>query len=141
MCAEELPAFDRAVDALENDVAQDFVKLLLFTGLRRSEAAALRWEEIDFATKTIRLPAKRTKAGRRLDLPMSSFVRDLLIARRAIGNDHGWVFPANSRSGHMEEPSSAFEAIEKRSGIKVSSHDLRRTYTTIAESTDISPWR
>ena len=114
--AEELPAFYRAVDALENDVAQDFVKLLLFTGLRRSEAAALRWEEIDFATKTIRLPAKRTKAGRRLDLPMSSFVRDLLVGRRGVGNDHGWVFGADSRSGHIEEPSSAFDAIAKDPG-------------------------
>ena len=96
---EELPAFYAAVDSLTNRTAADYLKLLLFTGLRRQEAAALRWQEIDFATRVIRLPPSRTKANRRLDLPMSSFVRDLLVARRALGREEGgWVFGADSRS-------------------------------------------
>jgi integrase len=28
---------------------RDYVLLLLFTGMRRREAAALRWNEVDFA--------------------------------------------------------------------------------------------
>jgi integrase len=94
---------------------------------------------VDFAERAIRLPARRTKAGRRLDLPMTTIVRDVLIARRALGNDGGWCFAADSRSGHVEEPRSAFEEIAKTTGIAVSPHDLRRTFCTIAESTDISP--
>jgi integrase len=127
------------VETLDNLNVRDFIKLLLFSGLRRNEGAALRWDEIDFATKTIRLPAKRLKNSRKLDLPMTSFVRDLLVVRRAIGNDHGWVFGAHSRSGHLEEPSSAFDVIAEKTGIRISSHDLRRTYITVAESCDISP--
>jgi len=61
--------------------------------LRRNEAAALRWDEIDLAERVIRLPAKRTKAGRKLDLPMSDLVRDLLIARRALGHEGAFVVP------------------------------------------------
>jgi integrase len=51
-----------------------------------------------------------------------------------------FVFPANSESGHVEEPKDAFAEIEKITGIKVSPHDLRRTFETVAESCDISPF-
>jgi integrase len=135
---DDFPAFYRAISGLSNPIMADYIKLLLFTGLRRTEAAGLRWDEVDFATRVITLGAKRTKADRKLALPMSSFVRDLLVARRAIG-DTGWVFPANSKSGHLEEPAFAFDEIAAASGIQVSAHDLRRTFITIAEGTDISP--
>jgi integrase len=137
--ADELPAFYSAVCALPNPIHRDYLLLLLFTGLRRNEAAALRWEELDFAERVIRLPAKRTKAGRRLDLPMSDVVRDLLVARRAIGRDGAFVFAADSRSGHLEEPRFALAQVALSSGVAVSAHDLRRTFITVAESTDISP--
>jgi integrase len=137
--ADQLPPFYKAVDELPNRTARDFILLLVFTGLRRGEAAALRWEEVDFAQRVIRLPARRTKAGRKLDLPMSSFVRHLLVARRALGNDGGWVFGADSGSGHIEEPRFALAQIAEATGIRVSCHDLRRTYITVAESSDISP--
>lgn len=137
--ADQLAAFYKAVDELPNRTAGDYLKVLLFTGLRRREAAGLRWDEVDLATKVIRLPATRTKAGRKLDLPLSSVVRDLLIARRAIGNDGGWVFGADSRSGHLEEPKFALDQVAQATGIKVSAHDLRRSYVTIAEAADISP--
>ena len=137
--SDELPVFYAAVDALPSRTATDYLKLLLFTGLRRREAAALRWSEVDFGQRVIRLPAGRTKADRKLDLPMTSFVRDLLIAQRAIGVEEPWVFPAASESGHLEEPKFPLTLVAKQTGITVSVHDLRRTWITIAESTDISP--
>jgi integrase len=137
--ADELAVFYRGVDDLPSRTARDYVLLLLFTGLRRREAAALRWSEIDFKNRVIRLPAARTKASRKLDLPMSSFVRDLLVARRTLGNDGAYVFGADSRSGHIEEPKSHLRQVAKSTGIAVSAHDLRRTFVTVAESTDISP--
>lgn len=136
---DELPAFFAAIEALPNRIAADYLKLLLFTGLRRREAAALRWEEIDLTARVIRLPATRTKAKRKLDLPMSSFIRDMLIARRALGNDGGFVFGADSKSGHIEEPKFALAMVAKATGIAISAHDLRRTFITIAEAADISP--
>lgn len=144
---DELPAFYAAVDGLPSRTHRDYLLLLLATGLRRNEAAALRWEpvdkrappEVDFGARVIRLPAKRTKAGRKLDLPMSSFVRDLLVARRALGNDGDYVFGADSKSGHIEEPKFPLAQVAKASGVVVSAHDLRRTFVTIAESADISP--
>jgi integrase len=90
--------------------------------------------------RVIRLPAVSTKPGRKLDLPMSDFVRDMLIARRALGNT-GFVFPGRGASRHISDTIKPFRAIAKATSIKVSAHDLRRTYATVAESTDgISPY-
>jgi integrase len=139
--AIDLPKFYQAIDELPNRTAGDYIKFLLFTGLRRREGAALRFEdEVDFATRVIRLPAARAKADRKLDLPMTTFLRDLLVARRALGNDGGWVFGADSRSGHIEEPKFALGMVAEATGIRVSVHDLRRIFITVAESTDISPY-
>lgn len=135
-----LPAFYAAVTALPNPIQRDFLLLLLATGLRRGEAAGLRWDEVDFQSRIIRLPARRTKAGRKLDLPMSDLVHDLLAARHQVGRDaSGFVFPANSGSGHIAEPKFPLRLVAKATGIKVSAHDLRRTFITVAEGTDISP--
>ena len=136
--SEELPAFYEAVATLPNTVARDYLLLLLFTGLRRREAAALTWEDVDLKEKVIRVPATSTKAGRKLDLPMSTFVHDRLVARRAIGQAE-YVFPSNSKSGHIEEPKFPLRQVAERTSVKVSVHDLRRTFITVAESTDMSP--
>jgi integrase len=136
--SEELPKFYEAVCALPNQIARDHLLLMLFTGLRLSESASLRWEDIDLIQRIIKLPAISTKAKRALSLPMSDFVRDLLVARRAIGNA-GFVFPAPGKAGHIVDPSFSLKAVAEASGIKVSAHDLRRTYVTVAESMDISP--
>jgi integrase len=136
----DLPAFYEAVDKLPNQIQRDYILLALFTGLRRSEAATLRWDDVDLKDQVIRLPAERTKGRRKLDLPMSDFVADLLIARRRIGQDGPFVFPASSRSGHIEEPRFALDGIQKTTGVKVRMHDLRRTFITVAEGTDMSPY-
>ena len=99
----DLSAFYKAVMALPNDIVRDYVLVLLFCGLRRREAASLRWkEDIDLPGRIIHIAADDTKPGRKLDLPMSDFVCDLLVARRALG-DAKYVFPATSRAGHVAE--------------------------------------
>jgi integrase len=136
---DALPAFYRAVDELPSRTARDYILLLLFTGLRRREASALPWSEVDFASRLIRLPASRAKGNRRLDLPMSDFVRDLLVARRALGDDGPFVFGSDSASGHIEEPKFPLAQVKAKTGIGISAHDLRRTYLTVAEQTEMSP--
>ena len=133
---EELPKFYKAVLRLKNPVARDYLLLLLFTGLRRTEAATLTWDDIDFTQKVIRVPAANTKANRKLDLPMTDVVHKMLAARRKLGRAK-YVFPANGAQGHMVSPKQHFQTIAAATGITVSSHDLRRTFITVAESRDI----
>jgi integrase len=137
--SDEMPVFYRAVTELKSAVGRDYILLLLFTGMRRHECASLRWSDVDLQGRIIRIPAANTKSGRKLDLPMTDVVHDLLVARRAISNTGAFVFFAGGKSGHIMETKHLFDDIAKASGVRVSAHDLRRTYITIAEACDISP--
>jgi integrase len=135
---EELPAFYAAVCALPNPTARDYILLMLFTGMRKGEAAALRWEHVDPAQKIIRVPAELTKAKRKLEIPMSAFVHDLLVRRRAIGSVSVFIFPGPGKAGHITSALNGLAMVAEATGIYVSAHDLRRTYASVAESADIS---
>jgi integrase len=127
-----------AVMALSNDAARDYLRLLLFTGMRRSEAQRLRWENIDFKARTLLVP--ETKNHEPLLLPLSDFVLDLLERRRAKTEDREWVFPGDGKSGHLEEPKKFIHQVRLASGVDFNLHDLRRTFITVAESLDISAY-
>jgi integrase len=137
--AEDLPAFYAATLALPSGVQRDLVIFDLFTGMREREASGLRWDEVDLAQRIIHLPARRMKAHRRFDLPMSDVVYDLLCARRALGNDGQYVFPGNGKSEHCESFTYALRQIAAATDISVSPHDIRRTFASVAEATEISP--
>jgi integrase len=133
----DLPKFYQSVCALKNPIARDFVLLLMFTGMRRGEAARLLWEDVDFVQRIIRLPAASTKSKRKVELPMSDYVRALLVARRSLG-DSGYVFPGKGAKDHIKDLTFTMGTVAATCGITVSAHDLRRTFITIAESADIS---
>jgi integrase len=135
--ADQLPAFYAAVRSLDNPTVADYLVVLLFTGLRRRECAALEWDDIDLAGRTLRIPAARTKAGRKLDLPLTDLVRDLLVRRRSLGRTK-YVFPANSTAGYIADPKFQLGQVAQACGVKVCAHDLRRTFITVAESCDVS---
>lgn len=136
--AGQLPKFYAAILELQSPIARDYLLLLLFTGLRRNEAASLTWQDVDLHEKVIRIPAFRTKPGRKLDLPMTDLVFDLFTERCRLGRDQ-YVFPSNSKSGYIAEPKFPLQQVALVCGVQVSAHDLRRTYITVAESADISP--
>jgi integrase len=133
--AEDMPGFYRAVLAMPNAIQRDYVLLLLFTGLRRTEAATLTWDDVDLPRKVLRIPGAKTKAGRKLDLPMSDIVHVLFVARRALGRDR-FVFPGEGASGRIRN--DGLDRVAQACGVRVTGHDLRRTYITVAESCDIS---
>jgi integrase len=134
---DDLSKFYSALALLPNQIAADYIRLMLFTGLRRREASSLQWKDLDLNSKTMCVPM--TKSGRPLKLPLSAIVHDLLVARRQSG-DTKYVFPAPSKAGYIQSPKFYFRQIAEATGIRVSPHDLRRTYITAAESADISPF-
>ena len=133
--ASQFGAFLRAVRALPNPIHRDYIELLVLSGLRKNEAASLEWQNVDLQARVIRIPAVRTKSGKKLDLPMNDLVYDLFSRRAALGREQ-YVFP--SRTGHVVEPKASLQMIAKTCGVAVSCHDLRRTFASIAESSDIS---
>jgi integrase len=70
---------------------QQFIKLLMLTGARRSEIAGLRWDEIvteDDGSKAVVLPGARTKTGAGHHIPLSQEALRVIAEctkRRVIG--------------------------------------------------------
>lgn len=119
----------------EPDYSRDFLLIALFTGMRRNEIAALRWEQIDLTERALHIP--KTKNGDPLDLPLSDYLVTLLRERRDQAGASPWVFPGTGRKGHIVETKKFTARVTERSGVKFTLHDLRRTFITIAESLDI----
>ena len=79
---------------------RDIIVLLRDTGMRpKKELFPMRIENLDWNNRVIFVPESKTPTGRRY-IPMSDRVVDLLMVRCANRRD-GWVFPANSVSGHI----------------------------------------
>lgn len=132
VAAEDLAKFYAAVDALPSRTASDYLKLVLLTGMRREEAAGLRWDEVDLVNRVIRLPAERMKNRRPFTLPLTDLTFNLLAARRALGREE-FVFASASKSGYIAEPKFPLTQVAKACGVDVSVHDLRRSYASVAE--------
>jgi len=140
----DLAPWYQAVMNLSNDsiapnreVVKDFLLLVLFTGLRRNEAAKLTWNRVDLKDKTIVI--KDTKNHTDHTLPLTDFLYDLLTKRKEEAKTQ-YVFPNETNTGYLIDPKKQIANVVKESGVSFSTHDLRRTFITIAESLDISAY-
>ncbi|BCX88495.1 hypothetical protein MIN45_P0864 [Methylomarinovum tepidoasis] len=128
----ELPAWWQALDQI-NLLHADFFRLVLLTGLRKSEALGLTWADVDLNARL--LTVTDTKARRPHALPLTDYLagmlercRRLAVADHVFADHHGRVV-SNFRYSQAK--------VEAVSGVKFCIHDLRRTFVTIAESLDI----
>ncbi|MGE0917919.1 tyrosine-type recombinase/integrase [Trichlorobacter lovleyi] len=132
----QLPDWYVAIRNYRNQDIADYLMLLLFTGMRRSEGFSLLWEDVDLKSKT--LIARDTKNGKPHTMPLSDYLCELLERRKA-DKVNAFVFPSfSSKSGHLVEPKKVLAAVVKTSGIKFSFHDLRRTFMSAAAALGIS---
>ncbi|NQV22454.1 MAG: integrase arm-type DNA-binding domain-containing protein [Rhodospirillales bacterium] len=139
LAENDLPGWYKAVSGIDNQVKRDYYLLVLFTGLRRRNAAALRVKrcnlgkeemEVDgvlIAPRSIFIP--RTKNKTPLSLPLSAYLVDLIKDRIEANNklfpESPWVFPAHSKAGHLTEP--------KDDSVPGTVHALRGTFITAAK--------
>ena len=128
----QLAKWYRGVISLRQTVLRDYLLLMLLTGFRRYEAASLRWSDVDFATKLIRIRSEVAKNKKEYSLPISSFLLALLSQRYATRTDEEYVFPSRKGKGHIRDPKYAVSAVVKNSGCSFVPQDLRRTYISMA---------
>ncbi|HEY9867810.1 MAG TPA: tyrosine-type recombinase/integrase [Candidatus Obscuribacterales bacterium] len=110
------------------------VLLILFTGLRRTEAARLRWSNVDLKARTLLIPSEETKNHQRHPLPLSDYLLERLQARPRLSE---YVFPVPGGAGYLVEPRRAMEQVRRTSGVQFTLHDLRRRFLPTADSLDI----
>lgn len=142
--AHELPAWFDAVLSLKapdntdsTHIIADYLFFLLFSGLRRQEAAQLLWENVDLKDQTLLIPDPKNHEP--LNLPLSSFLLKILNERHKLAVNE-YVFPGKDGKGFLVEPKRGIKKVTEQSRIDFVIHDLRRTFITIAESIDISPY-
>ena len=120
---------ERFLLAVENNPYRDFFLLALLTGQRRSNVQAMRWVDIDLDCGRWRLDRTETKNRQThfVDLPPEAV--EILKTRKAEKIVNAvWVFPADSKSGHLEEPRKAWERLLREADIEnLRLHDLRHT--------------
>jgi len=117
----------------QGGLSRDFLIFVLLTGLRRQEAAGLEWGRVDLKGRTVTI--EDTKADRVHVLPMTSFLLEILKRRKKEGRGP-FVF-SNPRGDKIDNLRFTLDRVTKQSGVTFSVHDLRRTFTTVADTLDV----
>jgi integrase len=113
---------------IAGDNYSDVVRLLLLTGQRREEIAGLRWSEVDFDAKLIRLGAARTKNSREHLVPLSKPALEILSAKH---RNSGSIRENDSRVFRRFSWARKKDRFDAALGIKpYRIHDLRRSVAT-----------
>jgi integrase len=134
--SHELSAWCKAVMALENKTVRDYLLLLLFTGLRKSEAAQLLWENVDLKGATLLIPDPKNREPHML--PLTDFLLDML-KKRWDGRVSEYVFPGQGvKYRYIRDVRYHMDIVTESSGVKFMLHDLRRTFLTVADAIDLS---
>lgn len=140
----ELPAWYAAVQSLKDDtqpitarVVADYLIFVIFTGLRRNEAAKLTWNNVDLKARTFTIPHTKNRVPH--TLPITAPIYTLLLERHAYALNE-YVFPGRDGIGSLVEPKRQLQHVRDQAGVYFTIHDLRRTFATIADSLEITPY-
>ena len=111
-----------------NPSALGIIRLLAFTGARKSEIAALRWREVDLDRGYLRLGDSKTGAK---VVPIGAPAIEILSAVAAVeGTD--FVFPASSGEGHFQGTEKVWRAVRAAAGFpSLRLHDLRHSFASV----------
>jgi integrase len=152
------------LDTVKNERLYPLWLTLAMTGLRRGEALALRWVDVDLdrarlsvrrslvpINGTVEVHEPKTSRGRRL-VALDPFTVSVLKAwgRRQkeehlewgpAWTDSGLLFTrADGKLIHPERVSKAFRAAVKKNGLpQIHLHDLRHTHATLALEAGVHP--
>jgi len=109
---------------------QDFLLTFVLTGLRRSEVEQLAWANIDLKYGTLKII--NPKNGDDLFLPLGDTLLHIFKQRKKYSNGCKYVFPATNNQTHIKDRRHVRHKIAETTGISFTFHDLRRTFTSIA---------
>lgn len=131
----QLPDWLRSVLRLNSRTMTDFIIFLWLTGCRKSEAANLKWSDVDLRDGSILVRA--TKSGSQQFLPISQFLIRML-ERRYQDRASDYVFPSrNDKKAPLSCNQGAIDKVCLESGIKFMNHDLRRGFISTGQSINV----
>jgi integrase len=113
----------------------DIIRLLLLTGMRRTEIGDLTWSEVDLARGMIVLPPDRVKNGRTFELPLSTQALAIL-QRQHRRNSTEFVWTDKG----FQDWDRAKQRLDRR--LQIADwhlHDLRRSAATYMAEIGVLP--
>jgi integrase len=124
-----LARLGRALDEAEAaaPLAVAALRLIALTGLRRDEGCALRWSEVDEVGHCLRLEATKTGRSTR---PLGQAAMELLRGLPRLSAT--WVFPNRGGTGRADLRKALAGLFDAAGLGGVRSHDLRRTFASVA---------
>jgi integrase len=132
---EEFGALFASIDPRARE-AQEWLLFLVNTGLRKSEALAIRWDWIDWDKRELRVPAEHRKGAARqpVPLPLNDVALALLRARQERPKQ-----PSKGRVWMQQKHDSARNSAAEKAGLgRVRNHDLRHTFGSLAHASGAS---
>ena len=125
---EQLRGWFKFVGMLDR-ITGAYLQALLLTGARRNEIAGLRWSDIDFRWKAIRI---HDKVDGERTIPLTPHIAAML---QVLPRRNDFVFSSeNSKSGHIEDVRRGHARACDAAGIEgLTLHGLRRSFGTLSE--------
>ena len=122
-------ALRKATEEGENLKAVAIIKLLTFTGARKSEIEKLKWFEVDLDKHFLRLADSKT--GQKI-IPINQAAVAILAAQKP-REGNPFVFPAERSDEYFEGMPKIWQRVRKSAGLEdVRIHDLRHSFASVA---------
>lgn len=127
LTAEEARRLIAKLDTMPANLCALALKLLLFTGARKSEILAARWENINLDQRILTVPL--SKSGKSRHIPLSDEALRV-ITKLPRCEDIPWLFPAK-KERHLTELYPFWNALRQNLGLTdVRIHDLRHSFAS-----------
>lgn len=111
----------------------DYLRLLMFSGARETEALSLQWGDVDFEKRQVHFH-RNTKFGktRYLDFnpKLEALLKDMEARRK---KDVEWLFPSprpNVQGGRITNFRRTLEKVREKAGVHLSEHYLRHYFAS-----------
>jgi integrase len=130
---ELVASLTSAIDGIQNPWRKASWLIALYTGMRKGDIVAMQWQHVDLEARTLHIPEPKGGTSRRFDLPLcDQLVAALSDLPRLAGKQGKWVFPADSKTGHIDNL--------REEGLP-GPHTMRHIWSTVAERNGLNEWQ
>lgn len=138
---EELPELLKAISrASIRFPTRCLIEWQLHTIVRPSEAAGVRWDEIDFEKELWHIPAERMKRKRAHTVPLTPQMRAILEEMRPISGRRDHIFPGEKNPRQHINASTANMALKRMGfGGRLVAHGFRSLASTVLNEQAFDP--
>jgi integrase len=128
----------RQLQGMPNPLRREFHLLTLLSGSRPTALKNVRVEHIDLRRRLIYIPRPKGGEQKAFDIPLSRPMIRCIVRTIRLGRvlhpeqANSWLFPADSKTGHL------IEHKEERGLLSKWGNDLRQSYRTLAQAAGVS---